>query len=316
MSHNKLRLLLALPLTITSFVFAEDAASKEAETMMEKADQLPDPSLELGAITDRIVASLRAGKPVDPDDVAALDALMDKYDGVRTEAVAQITLTKATYLLRVVEEVDAALALLQKVMNDVPGTPSAQMAARLAEMVKKEQAKAQRQADFVGSTAPQIDFTWASEGEMKTLSDLRGKVVVLDFWATWCGPCVRSFPQMRQLTDHYEGRDVVVVGVTSLQGKVHGLENFPINTSNDPAREYALMSDYMAKHDINWTVVFSRQKVFNEDYMVEGIPHMAIIAPDGSVRHTGLHPAMPHAEKTKKIDAILKEFNLPLPTKA
>ena len=44
-----------------------------------------------------------------------------------------------------------------------------------------------------------------------------------------------------------------------------------------------------------------------------GIPYMAIIAPDGTVRHTGLHPAMPLAEKTVKIDAILKEFNLKLP---
>jgi thiol-disulfide isomerase/thioredoxin len=148
---------------------------------------------------------------------------------------------------------------------------------------------------------------------LKTLSALKGKVVVLDFWATWCGPCIGSFPQVRELVEHYKGADVEVVGVTSIQGRVVNLQTQPIDTKDDPAKEMALMNDFMKAKDMTWTVAFSEEEVFNPDYGIMGIPYMAIVAPDGTVRHTGLHPAMPLAEKTVKIDALLKEFGLKVP---
>jgi thiol-disulfide isomerase/thioredoxin len=68
--------------------------------------------------------------------------------------------------------------------------------------------------------APAIAFTWANgrHGEITSLDDLKGKVVVLDFWATWCGPCVGSFPNVRELQAFYDGYDVAIIGVTSIQG--------------------------------------------------------------------------------------------------
>ncbi|MCX6954419.1 MAG: TlpA disulfide reductase family protein, partial [Verrucomicrobia bacterium] len=129
---------------------------------------------------------------------------------------------------------------------------------------------------------------------------------------TWCGPCVASFPQVRELTAHYKDMDVVVVGVTSIQGSITGLQPSKIDTAGDPQREMALMADYIRAKDVTWTVAFSDEEVFNPDYGITGIPHMVIIAPDGTIRHRGLHPAMPHAEKVGMIDALLKEFKLPI----
>ncbi len=272
-----------------------------------------DPVADLQPISSRMMDALRAGQSVDPADLAALDQLIEKYAGETSEEVAQISLTKAAFVYRVLGDPDAALPIFKEIVERFSGTQTAQFAERIMGSIEREITKAAHAAEFVGTEAPELDFTWVSDGDMDKLSDLRGKVVVLDFWATWCGPCVRSFPQVRELTDHYTGSDVTVVGVTSLQGRVHGLEDTPIPTRGNAAKEHALMNDYMAKHDINWTVVFSRQKVFNEDYGVTGIPHMAIIAPDGTVRHTGLHPAMPHDKKLQMIDAILEEFELPVP---
>ncbi len=55
------------------------------------------------------------------------------------------------------------------------------------------------QGKLIGSEAPEVHFIWSNKGDFKTLSALKGKVVILDFWATWCGPCVRSFPNVRKL---------------------------------------------------------------------------------------------------------------------
>lgn len=280
-------------------------------------DAIPaDPSAELEPIANRITANLKQGLPADPADLAAIDALLEKYADDRSEAVAQIALTKAAYVFRVLQDQAAALEIFQMIASDFPGTRSAEFAGRLTAQLE-QQMKAQSIRDqLVGNPAPELNFTWATQDQLSLLSDLQGKVVVLDFWATWCGPCVRSFPQVRELTDYYAGSPVEVVGVTSLQGNIHGLEATPINTRNDPDREHALMNDYIAKHDINWTIAFSEQEVFNPDYGITGIPHMAIVAPDGTLRHVGLHPAMPHDEKVAMIDAILAEFELPAPSQS
>jgi hypothetical protein len=86
------------------------------------------------------------------------------------------------------------------------------------------------------------------------------------------------------------------------------LQASPIDTRNDPQREFAPMRDFIQAKSMTWPVVFSEEGVFNPAYGIEGIPHMTIIAPDGTVRHNDLHPGMPHAEKLAKIDAILKEL--------
>jgi hypothetical protein len=75
----------------------------------------------------------------------------------------------------------------------------------------------------------------------------------------------------------------------------------------------ALMTDFIKAKEITWDVAFSQEQVFNPDYGIEGIPFVAIIAPDGTVRHAGLHPADPASDITGKVEAILKEFKLPVP---
>ncbi len=179
---------------------------------------------------------------------------------------------------------------------------------------------------LVGEAAPELDLVWGSGkfGSLgttapKKLSDLKGNVVVLDFWATWCGPCIASFPRIRQLQKHYDGYPVVILGVTSVQGfhidtKAADPKARKIDTKGDPAREMELMKTFIAQENMTWSVAFSSQPVFNPEYGVQGIPHVAIVDAKGIVRKRGLHPMSGTLEeKIKQIDDLLKEAGLPTP---
>jgi thiol-disulfide isomerase/thioredoxin len=168
--------------------------------------------------------------------------------------------------------------------------------------------------ELLDHVSPAVAFTWCSdEPALASVADLEGKVVVLDFWATWCGPCIASFPSVRELQKHYDGYDVAIVGVTSRQGKHYPGDGPPVDTEGDADKEHELMKEFVVSKDMTWTVAFSEADVFNPDYGVRGIPHVAILDAEGKVRYNGLHPSSPLSEKTAKIDALLKEAGLPAP---
>lgn len=272
-----------------------------------------DPARELDALVTRIQQKLELAPPNKEalaGDIAEFDALLAKYRDRKTEDVARILFMKAALFIEVFDDTATGLKLLKQLQAEFPGS---QAAAQVDEAVKNMQRRIeaeQAQVALIGQPAPALHFEWASREGLASLDDLNGKIVVLDFWATWCGPCVASFPKLRELVTHYAGQPVEFVGVTSLQGRIDGLEPDVIDTRGASEKEHQLMADYIKAQDITWTVAFSREDVFNPEYGVVGIPSMAIVAPDGKVRHAGLHPAMSHDEKVQMIDALLDEFGL------
>ena len=72
--------------------------------------------------------------------------------------------------------------------------------------------------EFGTTTAPNFSLT-NLEGKKVQLSDLKGKLVVLDFWATWCGPCKASFPRMQELVTKYQDKNVIFLFVDTFERK-------------------------------------------------------------------------------------------------
>src|SRR5262245_45351765 len=59
-----------------------------------------------------------------------------------------------------------------------------------------------------------VDFTWMEEGKEKKLSDYKGKVILLNFWATWCPPCKKELPHLSEISTELKGKDFIMIGVS------------------------------------------------------------------------------------------------------
>jgi len=125
----------------------------------------------------------------------------------------------------------------------------------------------------VGDRSP--DFTLRSlDGEPVSLSSLRGKVVILDFWASWCSPCRFSMSALHALWQKYRDRGVVMIGVS-------------LDRSESAAVDYLKANGYTDLTAL-WESLYASQAVAQK-YGVIGIPHTFVIDRNGIIRFAG-HP--------------------------
>ncbi len=117
----------------------------------------------------------------------------------------------------------------------------------------------------VASMAP--DFTLRALGRANTrLQELRGRVVMVNFWATWCGPCKQEMPHLVRLHDKYSRSGFVLLGV---------------NVDEDPRNAAAVA----AKLGITFPVLLDTDKQVSNLYDLQAMPSTYLIDRDGRVRH-------------------------------
>lgn len=153
---------------------------------------------------------------------------------------------------------------------------------------KKNQTSEKGQT-IVFSDKKAADFNLKTlDGKTVKLSDYRGKIVIIDFWATWCPPCRKGIPDLISLQEEFQ-KELVVIGISLDQQ----------NTIKD-------LNPFIERYKINYPVVLGDEKVVKDYGGINAIPTSFVVDQKGNIvdKHVGL---VPKSVYTDKIKSLLKK---------
>ena len=232
-------------------------AQKESSEFQKKLNE----RLKNGEPQDKLMKEYQEGMPALQEKVnkAMLDFIKAHPD---YEASATIIPQLAQ---QGVDKMKEAAALLgESVKNGRMKSYYQRVIDQVEARAKAEAEAAKKQA--AGVQAP--DFTLNDiNGKPLSLSSLRGKYVILDFWGSWCGWCIKGFPEMKNYYNKYKGK-FEILGVDC----------------NDTEQKW---KDAVKKHELPWLHVYNpRDSKVLSDYGVQGFPTKIILGPDGKIVKT------------------------------
>ena len=130
----------------------------------------------------------------------------------------------------------------------------------------------------------EMTFT-AVDGRKVDLKDYRGKVVLIDFWATWCGPCIAELPNIKKVYADYHAKGFEIVGISLENAKLS-----PTDTPEQVAAKLAaakkVLGDFTTKEEMPWPQFFDGthwKNPYAKQYAITGIPAMFLLDQSGKI---------------------------------
>ena len=215
--------------------------------------------------------------------VAKLVAASKTYNAFRRDDLlfkAISLIAEADLLLNKKESAIAAVEDLRKMAISLPSGNLLRLAnIRLAGLDRASDPRSvfNRELPASASPLPEIVATqWIDQAPLK-LSDLRGQVVLLDFWAPWCGACRRIFPKLQQWHESYKDKGLVILGVTNYFGSAEGRRL-------TPGEELAYLRTFKKQNRLPYGFAVADSPVNDLNYGVFSIPMSFLIDRRGNVR--------------------------------
>jgi thiol-disulfide isomerase/thioredoxin len=137
--------------------------------------------------------------------------------------------------------------------------------------------------DILGKQAPEWTLD-NLEGKKINTADFKGKVQIIDLWATWCPPCRKGIPELMELQEQYKKNGLEIIGIA-------------LDNTIDPVKEFATTTKF------NYTIVFGNRKTANLYGRIEAIPTTFIIDKTGKVvkKLVGYQPKSVFEEELKTL---------------
>lgn len=138
-----------------------------------------------------------------------------------------------------------------------------------------------KKLNLIGTTAPPLEAKYWLNSPALNVNKLRGKILIIDFFAPWCGPCRAVIPHLVKLHDKYKTKDIIIIGYTRLYGTYRDDIRKVENVS--PDEEVKLIDEFLKRFKIKYPVAVATDKTVFEAYGVRGIPTIFIIDKDGKI---------------------------------
>ncbi len=213
--------------------------------------------------------------------------------------------------------VDQAIELLEKSKAEMTQSGEADVKSvengmRSLQSLKPRIESALKLTQLIGQPAPVFDAAAWVNGDAVTLDDLKGKVVLLDFWAVWCGPCIATFPHLKEWNEDYGEKGLVILGVTSQYNYTWDDEATRASRSKEDISmedELVMLEKFLAHHELKHrSMVNPKLSEMKPGYGVSGIPQAVLIDKAGKVRMIKVGSGQANADALHEmIETLLDE---------
>ncbi|MGA2245804.1 MAG: redoxin family protein [Verrucomicrobiota bacterium] len=226
---------------------------------------------QLQALVMQVQTKVKDGKTSEADladELKTLDQLIADQKGAKTDEAALVVFMKAQLYLEVIKNTDKGADLIREIKADYPNTRYGTNADKILDGIAK-QASAKKIQDglAVGSAFPDFSVT-DLDGKPLSVAALKGKVVLVDFWATWCPPCRAELPNVIKTYQKHHGEGFEIIGVS-------------LDSDRDKLDVFLKQQDGMT-----WPQYYDGlgwQNKLAGQYGVEAIPFALLIGPDGKI---------------------------------